>query len=379
MPDSLATGIDLAVRPIWMEIDLAALASNYRQVERLAKGREIIAAIKADAYGHGAVAVARELGRLGCSLLGTGSFAEALAIRAAGIDTAILMFGGYLPDGMATLHQHGLIATVHSPEGATALARLAGGAPVPVYVEVDGGLGRLGVPMDQAVAFVRQVAAMPGVKLEGVYTHTPFSNAAGQRWAEGNLAAFERALQQLQQYGVKLPVTQGIASPGLLHETPDRCTAVCPGQLLYGFAPVAGDAPHAGFQPVAKAIRARLVHVQPNQPARAMGSGGVYALPAGHTTGVFPFGLADGNRNPTGGKIAHVLWQGRKARVVGVSLEHCTLDFGPGVRPQVGDQVTILGEDGGERITLGDLATWQGVRPIDVLMTLTGRLPRFAA
>jgi len=378
MPNSLAHPADLGVRPVWMEIDLVALANNYRQIERLAKGRKIIAAIKADAYGHGAVAVARELGRLGCPLLGTGSFAEALAMRAAGIDTPILMFGGYLPEGMASLRQHRLIPTVHSPESAQALARLAGGTTVSVYVEIDGGLGRLGVPMDQAVGFVRQVAEMPGVNLEGVYTHTPFGNEAGKRWALGHLSTFERVLQQLQQYGVKLPVTQANASPGLLHELPDRCNAVCPGQLLYGFAPVAGDAPAAGFQPVARAVRGRLVHVQPDQPARAIGSGGGYALAAGHTTGVIPFGLADGNRNPAGGQAAHMLWQGRRARVVGVSLEHCTLDFGPGVRPRVGDVVTILGEDGGERIGLGDLAAWQGVRPIDVLMTMSGRLPRQA-
>lgn len=148
------------LRPLWMELDFEALAHNLGVVRRLAGRRRLIASVKANAYGHGAVAIARELTRLGVDTLWTGSIDEALAIGAAGVDARILLFGGYLPKEIPVLISHGFTPTICDRAGAEAVSIAASG-PTPVYVKVDSGLGRLGVPLADAAELILGIAACP--------------------------------------------------------------------------------------------------------------------------------------------------------------------------------------------------------------------------
>ena len=153
------------LRPLWAEIDFGALAHNLAVVRGLAGQRRLIASVKANAYGHGAVPVARELARLGVDTLWTGGIDEALAIRAAGIGVRILLFGGYLPADIPELLRHGLTPTIYDRAGAQAISAAARG-PTPVYVKVDAGLGRLGVPLPEAEELIQGIAALPNIILD---------------------------------------------------------------------------------------------------------------------------------------------------------------------------------------------------------------------
>ncbi len=145
----------IATHPAWMELDLGALAANYRELERRAgPDVKIIASLKANAYGHGAVETAKVLFGLGVFALSTGSFRDAVAIREAGVTTPILMFGGNLPEGVGQYLEHDLIPTVYNMETARAVSEAAN-TPAAVYIKVDAGMGRLGIELDAAEDFIR--------------------------------------------------------------------------------------------------------------------------------------------------------------------------------------------------------------------------------
>ena len=365
-----------AVRPNRAEFDLAALRHNLRELRALAGPEsKIIAALKANAYGHGAAAVARALADDGDTFaLATGSFEDALAIRGAGVDLPLLMFGGALPEAAPVLLAHDLIATVYDRAGAEAVsgAAAAAGKTAPVYIKVDAGLGRLGAPLPDALDYIREVRSLPNVRVEGVYTHLSFFDEVEREWARGRMRAFDGLLQDLEAAGIDVPVTQGLASSCMVSGLTSRGNAVCPGHLLYGVPSIAPSvADTSAFRPVLRSIRSRLIHAGP--PKAGMRGAPERELPS--RIGVLPLGLADGYRPPLAGRAAYALVAGERVPVRGVSLEHLTLDLSALPAAGVGDEVVLLGESGGESISLADLAEWQGTRLHHVLMAFDRRLP----
>jgi alanine racemase len=359
------------------EIDLGALVANLRELRaRVGPEAHVIASIKANAYGHGAVPVAEALAREGVFALATGSFDEAVAVREAGVDLPILMLPGALPEGMPELLRHRLTPTVCDLDSAGAVSAAAR-EPVAVWVKVESGLGRLGVPLVEATAFLRRLAELPKLGVEGLYTHLPFVDAAGREWAAERLGAFRELCDSLADLGLLPPITQARSTAGILAGLEDSCNAVCPGHGLYGLPAAAPDVADASaLRPVLRAIRTRLVSVAPNPEARAAGVGGQAPLAAGAVTGVVPFGRADGYRPARDGERAVMLLRGRRAPVRGVSLEHTTLDLTGIAGAAVGDEVVVLGEQGGDAITASEIAAWQAVTADDVVLAFDGRVPR---
>lgn len=365
----------LAARPVWRELDLDALGSNLAEARRRAgPGTRLIASIKADAYGHGVVAVARRLSELGVEMLATGSFADAVAVREAGITTRIEMFAGALPEAMGEYLAHGLTPTLHSMALAQAASRAATG-PTNVHIKVDCGLGRIGVPYDDAPAFVDTVARLPNLVIEAIYTHLPFAGAQGRDWAISRIARFEDLLERLDEAGHRPAITEAIASAGLQLRVSSRATTVCPGHLLYGVTTgQAGFADDTGLKPVLRMVRARLIHTLRYDRAVQIGSSGALHKPAGTIVGTIPIGLADGLRPAAPGRSLSAILRGRAVPVMGVSMEHSTLDLTGVDTPAVGEVVTLLGSDGDAHITLRDLADAQGTSQTAVLMNFAGRL-----
>jgi alanine racemase len=361
------------LRPLWADIDLAALVHNLAVVCRLAGSRRLIASVKANAYGHSALPIARELVRLGVDTLWTGSIDEALALRAAGIGARILLFGGYLPSDIPALLRHGLTPTIYDSAGAQAVSASATD-PTPIYIKVDAGLGRLGVPIADAEDLIREIAALPRIVVEGVYTHLPFGDAAGRDWAREKYGAFEALLERLAASGIRPAVTQVWASSGLLASLPDTCNAVCVGHLLYGLSPVDPAVASAGdLRPVMTTIKTRLIHVA-HRSAGGTTGGSSYGMRNAQATGVVPLGLTDGMRNAAPGQVASLLVHGGRAPVLGVSLEHTTLDLTGIDSPQVGDEVTLIGRSDVVVNSFQDLAQWFGCGELEALMSFSGRL-----
>ncbi len=361
----------------WAEFDLGVLKGNLREIRRrVCPGARIIASIKANAYGHGVVEVARALTALDTYALATGSLEEAVAIRRSGIPTRILILGSSLPESVPHLLGHDLMPSINDMATARAVSEAAD-APRPVFIKIDCGFGRFGVPIEAARGFVDGVGALPNILIEGVYTHLPFFDAAGRDWARDRLAVFDGFVADLAEAGLEISVTQAISSSGIAGGLTDGCNAVAPGSLLYGLAPVApevGDM--SGFQPVLRAIGTRLIHATRRAADRPSGEDAEYLRHGVTATGIVPLGMNEGYRAAAPGHAAAMLMRGRRVPVLRVCLENTVLDLSSVDEPRPGEKVVALGHDEGEEITVEEMAEWGAVSPLGVLISLDGRLPR---
>lgn len=349
-----------------IDIDLGAVAANLAEIRRLAgSGRKIIATIKADAYGHGCVAVARRLEAAGVEYFAAGNLDDAAAMRAAGVATPMILLSGLRPHMIGRVLGLGVIPTVFDLDVAEALARAAR-QPVPVFVKVDCGFGRFGVPLAEAHALMRRFRSIERLRVEGIYTHNSFSDPTGQAWAMARAVDFAALVAALERDGLRPPVTQALASPGVFAGLDDGSDAVAVGHVLYGINPVSPAMHSPGgmaLRPALTAIRTRLANVGKRPPD---GQAAAYLRHVKGPIGVVPVGLCHGYR-PTA-PAAFMIVGGRKAPILRVCLENTILDLS-GIEAAVDEEVLILGAVGDLRITLDMLAAWQGT---SVLMVVTG-------
>ena len=356
------------------EFDLAVLLGNLDEIgRRMSRDVDVIASVKADAYGHGAVPVSRALERAGVFALATGSIGEAAQIRRASVATPILIFPGFLADAIPAVLEHGLTPTIDRLELAQELSAQAV-SPVSLWIKVDAGLGRHGVRPEEVVAFADAVRELPRVDLAGVFTHLPFVDEAGRVWAEEGVADFASLLRSLDAQGHEVRHSQALSSAGALAGLEDPSSAICPGHALYGIAPAAPAVMSMdGLEPVVRSIAGVLARVSSHPSARRSGVGGSRELPAGSVTGVVSFGRRDGYRWHAD-EPAAMLVRGERAPVIGLSLEHVMLDLTrvPGARP--GDEVLVLGRQGDESVTLPELAGWRRSTPVETLLDFAGRV-----
>ena len=366
------------VHPGWAVYDLDRLRANLAEIRRrIGPDQACIAALKGNAYGHGALPVARALDGEGLAAFMTGSFDEACRLRAEGLRTPVVMFAGALPTGMADLVSAGLMPTVVDRAGAEAAAGAApSGETVAVYVKVNAGLGRLGVPLEEAQDFLGELAAMKSLEVQGLYTHLPFGDAHGRDWAEQRLAAFDALLARLEERDQTPPVTQARASSCVAAGLNDRGNAVCVGHLLYGLSPFADDslADLSAYRPVLAEIGSRLIQVSDHLQGSNIAIGGSYGLRHGRRTGVAPIGVAQGLVRPVPGSRPQAVIRGQRAPILAVSLEHLVLDLTDVEDAAVGDIVWLLGGERDAAIGLDELAAWFGMTALDTVMALSGRL-----
>jgi alanine racemase len=363
--------------PTWMEIDGAALRHNLDQVRRrVGRGVQIIASVKANAYGHGIQAVARVLEGAGVDMLATGSFAEACALRDAGVMTPVLLLAGALPQAMDEVLARGFIPTVYDLDGARAVDGAAGEV-TPIFVKVDCGLGRVGVALDQAAMLIDDIAPLANVTVQGLYTHVSFNDSGGMAYSQERLGLFYDLLGSLKAAGVDIPITQAMASSALLMGWRDNCTAVCPGHILFGISPLLpgpGElAELAPFRPILRAIKSRVIQVRDHSSGPDMGSGAYHKNRRQRRTAVAPCGMNDGYRPAVEGHVAQVLHFGRELRVIGVSLEHLTVEVPDDVEIAVGDELIAVA--GAGPVALNTVAEWQAQRPIEAMMSFSARMP----
>lgn len=352
-------------RPIWGEIDLAAITHNVGLLRECARRPvKILAPVKANAYGHGMAAVSLHLQNLGVEGLATANFDDAVAARRAGVTIPILLYGAQLPSGHADVLDHGLTPSVYDHESLRVLAELGSARtkPVPVHIKVDAGLGRLGVRLDEAAAFAREVLQQPGLFLEGIYTHIPFSDDQTGAWSQRRLAAFTALVREVQvSHGIAIPYAQGAASSVMSQDFPDELNTIAPGHLVFGLSPISGlRAERLGFRKALRALKANLIHIGHRRRGDDLIGSPPGGLTSDATTGVVLFGMDNGFRPAAPGQTAMMLCHGKRCPVLSVSAEYAVIDVSHLEHPRVGDEVTIIGTDGPDAIAVEDVALWQG-------------------
>ncbi|MFO7709188.1 MAG: alanine racemase [Desulfobacterales bacterium] len=377
---------------IWAEIDLNAIAHNVAELRRLARpAARLMAVVKADGYGHGAVEVARTALANGARWLGVARLAEAVALRRAGLNAPILVFGYTPPAAAGGLIEFDLRQSVYSLAAAKAYsaAAAAQGKRIRVHLKVDTGMGRLGmVPAalsgkasGDAVGeeFIREAAAiarLPGLEAEGIFTHFAAADNADRSYAERQLALFLEVLSTLHAAGLEFALRHAANSAALIALPDSHLDLVRPGIALYGLPPSDEiDLAAVSLKP-AMALKTRIIHLKSVPAGTRISYAMTYRTPSPTLIATIPAGYADGYRRLFSSK-GEMLVGGRRVPVVGrVCMDLTMLDVGaaPGVR--VEDEVVIFGRQGSESISADDLARALNTINYEIVCDLTARVPR---
>lgn len=370
-------------RPTTARIDLGALAHNFAEASRLAEGRAVIAVVKADAYGHGAVPVARRLVAAGCTRLAVATVAEAAELRAAAVRVPLLLLGGIHDaaeaDDAAALE---LTPVVQHAGHVPLLARAARerGHPLPVELEVDTGMARMGVPPEDVAAIAASIARETMLAFDGVYTHLACADEDDLASTRRQLALFGEVLAGLRARSLapaRVHVANSaalVAAPELAAAMPPEVNAVRPGLLLYGVQPALPRTGVAKLRPV-MSLCTRVANVRHVRRGDAVGYGATFRAKQRGRIATLPIGYADGVPWSLGNRGA-VLLRGRKLRIAGrVSMDLLTLDVGE-LPVEIGDPVLVFGSADGERLPVEELAEAAGTIPYELLVRVGRRVPR---
>jgi alanine racemase len=365
-------------RPTWVEVDLEAVAYNVRQVKEIVgPDVQVLAVLKADAYGHGAITVARTALNNGASFCGVASVNEAVRIRQGGVDAPILVLG-YTPAWLAKQALlYDVTLTLYDADMARAYSRAAAELrrTARVHVKVDTGMGRLGLLPDQVVPFVQEIRDLPGLDLEGIFTHFSIADDETLDYTRWQLDRFLGVLGQLAGIGVNFSLVHCANSAALFRLPETRFNMVRLGLALYGLQP----SPHVqlpeGFRP-ALTWKTTVAQVKALPPGSYVSYGNTYQTQGEETIAVIPVGYADGfRRAPT--RWQSVLVRGQRAPIVGrVCMDQTMIDVSHIPNVRVGDEVVLIGRQGEDAITAEEVADWLGTINYEVVSEILARVPR---
>ncbi|HMB32968.1 MAG TPA: alanine racemase [Methylomirabilota bacterium] len=281
-------------RPTTLEIDLGAAGANVRAVRRLVgPARKIFAVVKADGYGHGAAEMGAAFVENGADALGVADLGEGLRLRRRGITAPILVYPNSLPDAAPVTMAHGLTPTLVDLDGARAYSEAAT-TPCDVFVKVDVGLERLGVPAEQAVKVIAAMMELPRLRLAGLCAHPHDAEGRDPAYAEWQLGRFTTVVDELEARGIPVPVRLFAASPFLLKFPQTYLNAVDPGRMLYGIT-FPGEASPVPLAPTFRALTSRIITVKELVPRERFADKAPFPVTAPMRLGVIPMGSAAGS------------------------------------------------------------------------------------
>lgn len=364
----------------WVEIDRAALQHNVRQLKRWVGDRvELLAVIKADAYGHGAVTVAQSVLAAGAEWLAVATIEEGGQLREANITAPILVLGAaHTPDQIKALLHWQLQPTLCTMQQAFAFAEVLGslGRSLPVHLNIDTGMARLGTRWTEAAAWTQWVARSPVLQLSSLYSHFATADDPDPTVMQLQHQRFQTVLQQVQAAGIALPPIHMANSAGILSDRAYHFDRVRAGLALYGLAPAPHLANVLPLRPVLS-VKARITQVKAIEPGEGVSYGYRYVADRPTRVAVIGIGYADGVPRNLSNQM-EVLIRGRRVRQIGsITMDQLMLDvteLPEDLMP--GEVATLLGEDGGDRIRAEDWADQLGTISWEILCSFKHRLPR---
>ncbi len=359
----------------WAEIDLDAVAFNAAGLKARTGGRaELMVAVKANAYGHGAVPVARAALEGGATRLAVHRTAEGMQLRQAGITAPILIMGYTLPAESERVVRWGLTPTVNSRPQAEALsaATVAVGKPLPVHVKVDTGMGRYGLLPDEVLDFVRFLSSLPSLALEGLYTHHAVADLADKAFTRHQFSIYMDVVKQLEAAGFAFPLKHVSNSATTLDLPEIALDMVRCGIALYGLHPSDEVEPIIPLRP-ALALKSRVVRVRTLPAGASISYGRTYITDKPTRVALVPVGYGDGYHRFLSNRGA-VLIRGQRAPIVGrVCMDQFGVDVSHIPAVQLHDEVVLIGQQGEEHIQAEEVARWAETINYEVT---TGLLPR---
>ncbi len=363
----------------WAEIDLDAIARNVRAIKDFVGPKtQIIASVKANAYGHGLRPVARTALEAGATILAVHRIQAAIALREAGITAPILLLGYIPPSGLELVLDHRITPTLVDWDTAAAISRHAdaraagGGHGVPVHIKIDTGMSRYGLEPDRAIDFVRDVARLPHLIIEGVFSHFSSADEPNLEFAREQWTRFQAILAAIEDAGITVPLPHICNSAGLVSMPEAHLAAVRPGLLIYGMAPSPESVPSF---PLLRALtlKSTVIKVRDVPAGASISYGRTFTADHPIRIALVSLGYGDGYPRLLSNRGA-VLIRGQRAPIRGrICMDQLVVEISdiPGVN--VGDEVVAIGQQGDEEITAEEVAAW--AQTINYEIT-TGLMPQ---
>lgn len=361
-----------------VEIDLDAVAHNVRYFQALAgECAGVMAVVKANAYGHGAVMVARAAVGAGARWLAVATVDEGIQLRAAGLAAPILVLAPSDPAEAPAAFDAELTLAVGDLDTAAAVARSAAvrGRVATVHVEVDTGMRRFGVPAEVAPALVERLVALPGLQLGGLYTHFATADEADRAFYNEQRARFAAVVGAVRARGIVVPLVHLENSAAALSGPRIEGDLIRVGIALYGLSPSADVPAPAVLRPVL-ALRSRVARVMSLTPGESVSYGRAFIADRPLGAALVPVGYGDGYRRVFSGR-ATMLLGGQRAPVLGrVCMDQTVIAVPDGLDARLGDEVTLIGCQGAACVSADELATLAGTINYEIVTGLSARLPR---
>ncbi len=374
------------LRPAWVEVDLGAVEHNTRQLVNLVeRGVELMAMVKANAYGHGAVQVSRAALRGGARWLGVFAAGEGLELRRAGIDAPVLVVGATPARWLQAAITHQLTLTVSTAASAAAVdeAARALGTLARVHIKIDTGMGRLGLLPEEVAEFARSISALENIEIQGAFTHFAVADTPDARGVKGwgleytqqQLSQFRMAVERLEQLGFPLRYRHSANSPATLRLPQAHFNLVRSGILIYGLDPSPDVPCPPDFRP-ALAFKTEIALVKAVPAGTYVSYGATFQTTRPTRLAVVMTGYADGlRRAPRRG--GEVLVRGQRARIVGrVCMDQTMVDVTDIAGVREGDEVVLIGRQGAEAIRAEEVAAELGTNNYEVVSTISARVER---
>jgi alanine racemase len=364
---------------VWADVDLGKIASNVKALRELVAPAEMLAVVKADGYGHGAVPVSRAALRAGASRLGVALVEEGVELRAAGIDAPVLVLSEPVPDAAEAVVQHRLTPVVYTSGGVDALAKAVAASgtddPLGVHLKVDTGMHRVGCRAEDALDVARQVVAHPELRLAGTCTHFAVADEPENPYTAGQLERFDAVLATLRAAGMDPGLLHAANTAGALAWPRARYDMVRVGIGCYGIAPSPNLAGTVALRP-ALAVKARVSFVKTVPPGSRISYGLRYETLRSARIATVPIGYADGIPRALGHCGAHALVRGRRVPIAGtITMDQLMLDVGE-LPVEVGDEVVLLGRQGDDAVTADEWAALLDTIAYEIVCGIGPRVPR---
>jgi len=357
----------------WIELNLENMAWNLNQIRKLVKV-PVMAVIKANAYGHGLVEVGQSLEKMKIDYLMVGKLQEALLLRRAGVTSPLLNFGSFCPEEEEEIIQNNISQSAFT-EAVLSLNQtsLRLGKKAKIHIHLDTGMGRMGLPFDQALPFIERVSSMKGLSIEGIST----TLTEDDDFDREQLSRFLRICQEAESKGISLGLKHAASSDGILDLPASRLDMVRPGITLYGYYPSerTQKEDRLGLKPVLQ-LKSRVVAIKTLRPGDTLSYHRKYKAQKSEKIALIPVGYSDGYPSHAVNKASVLIKGKRFPLIAAITANHCLALLKKNSQVLPGDEVILLGFQEKEKITADEVSVWAESSAYKVLIGLNPLLPR---
>ena len=364
--------------PTYATVNLAALAHNLSRIKHyLSPGCGVMAIVKANAYGHGAIETAQSLAHQGIRQFAVASLDEGITLRQAGLSESIVVLGALFEEQVPDLIAHRLTPVVSDGHIIPALAKAVHShqAPYPIHLKVETGMGRLGFSLEALLTALDNPLLRSSLKVEGLMTHLADADGTDSTFTERQLSSFNALLEQIRLRGFTAPLVHAANSAAIVRFPDAHFSLVRPGIMLYGYHTLPATIPDPDLRPVLS-LHTTVAQLRTIPQGSSVSYNGTFVAQRQTRIAVLPIGYADGYSR----QLSHhgsVLIQGRRVPIVGlVCMDMIMVDVTDLAPVQVGETVTLIGQQGEESIWADEVAGWIGTIPYEVLCGIGSRVPR---